>query len=75
MSKKYLFPYANQENRCHDCNVLPGEIHHEECDVEKCPFTFSQKLSCDCGKCDKPLNWSERIPFGFEDKAVRKIAV
>lgn len=29
-------PYDGQE-RCHDCNVLRGQLHHPGCDVERCP--------------------------------------
>ena len=24
-------------NSCHDCNVKVGAIHHEGCDMERCP--------------------------------------
>ena len=68
MKKKYRFPYANKNNRCHDCDVLPGEVHHEGCDVERCPFTGKQRITCDCTRCAGKLGWPERVPFGFEDK-------
>jgi len=75
MAKKYLFPYSTKDGRCHDCGVLPGEIHHEGCDVERCPFTYVQKLGCGCGKCNKKLPFRVRIPFGFEDYRIRKVCI
>ena len=72
INKKFRFPYADSDNRCHDCGVLPGEIHHENCDVEKCFWTGRQKLGCDCGKCSKQLAWNKRVPFGFESNPLSK---
>ena len=74
MNPKYVFPYGKEDGRCHDCDVLPGEIHHEGCDVEMCPFTFGQRFVCGCGKC-KNLKWDERVPFGFETEEARKLAL
>ncbi len=34
--------------RCHDCGVAIGGLHHEECDVEECPYCHGQRFSCDC---------------------------
>ena len=34
--------------RCHDCNVVKGKIHHPGCDVEECPRCHGQLISCDC---------------------------
>lgn len=33
---------------CHDCNVSSGQIHHPNCDMEKCPMCGGQLISCDC---------------------------
>lgn len=37
--------------RCHDCNVKPGQFHHPGCDIEECPNCHHQMLMCggDCG--------------------------
>ena len=37
-----------EANKCHDCGVKEGEIHHYGCDMERCPFCGCQLLSCDC---------------------------
>ena len=34
--------------RCPDCNVVPGGIHHMNCDQEQCPKCSGQLISCDC---------------------------
>jgi hypothetical protein len=63
---------ANKYNRCHDCGVLPGEKHHDGCDVERCPFTKGQqRITCNCKKCDE-LKLSEKVPFCFENYDLTK---
>ena len=69
--KKYTFPCSDSEGRCHDCGVSAGEWHYDGCDVERCPFTFKQRIGCDCGRCED-LALTEKIPFGFETKEVRE---
>lgn len=69
---KYLFPYAKEDGRCHDCNVLVGEVHHDGCDVEHCSKCFEQKLSCGCEGLDD-IAFADRIPFGLEDEKIRKV--
>ena len=71
--KKFIFPYANKEGRCHDCGVSVGEWHHNGCDVERCPSTFNQRIICDCGKCEE-LKLTDKIPFGFETEVARELA-
>jgi len=40
--------WGEDGRKCHDCNVKLGAIHHENCDVERCPKCGGQMLSCDC---------------------------
>jgi hypothetical protein len=34
--------------RCHDCNIVHGNLHHPGCDVERCPKCEGQLLTCEC---------------------------
>lgn len=36
------------ERVCHDCNAPVGGLHHDHCDMEKCPKCFMQLLGCPC---------------------------
>jgi len=71
--KKFVFLYADENGKCHDCGVSAGEWHHDGCDVEHCPFTFKQRITCDCKKC-KELRLVDKVPFGFEEKEIRDLA-
>jgi hypothetical protein len=37
-------------NRCHDCNIEVGGLHHPGCDMERCPRCGGQLISCNCKK-------------------------
>jgi hypothetical protein len=41
------FPGAEHRN-CHDCAVLPGQLHTPGCDTELCPKCGAQWITCDC---------------------------
>ena len=34
--------------RCNDCGVLPGALHHPDCDLETCPACGQQFIGCAC---------------------------
>ena len=40
--------WAQEGDRCHDCNAIFGGYHHVGCDGEACPCCGRQMLSCDC---------------------------
>lgn len=33
---------------CHDCGIKLGEFHHDNCDMEECPYCGHQLISCFC---------------------------
>jgi hypothetical protein len=37
-----------EDRKCHDCWVVPGQIHLLGCDMEVCPKCGTQLLSCGC---------------------------
>lgn len=60
-SKKFFDALDETENaeavkdgeRCHDCGIVAGTIHHVECDAEECPRCGGQFISCGCGMNQK----------------------
>ena len=59
-SKKVLFiggqgykrnvKYHDINERCHDCGIINGNIHHFGCDMERCPKCEEQIIGCECEK-------------------------
>ena len=59
--------------KCSDCGVNPGEIHEDECDVERCSVCGGQRLMCfgykECEKHDKYFSrWTGIWPGDAEAK-------
>jgi len=43
--------FSKEPNRgyfCHDCNAMPGQLHHFGCDCERCPKCGGQLAGCGC---------------------------
>ena len=41
-------PRWSTEVACHDCAVIPGQLHVPGCDVEQCPACGGQAIACSC---------------------------
>jgi Zn-finger nucleic acid-binding protein len=43
------FDYGCEPNAtCHDCGCGVGELHHLNCDAQRCPACGGQFISCGC---------------------------
>jgi len=46
--QKMLAAQFFRKKHCHDCGVPFGNIHHVDCDMERCPKCRGQLLGCEC---------------------------
>ena len=42
------YPAGARQDRCDDCGVLAGALHHPGCDMERCPRCRGQLIMCPC---------------------------
>lgn len=50
--------------RCWDCGVAPGGLHHLHCEVEQCPKCGAQLIACACSaEPTRPLDTIPRRSF------------
>jgi hypothetical protein len=40
--------WRHPKGSCGDCGVLPGNVHHHGCDLERCPRCLQQAITCGC---------------------------
>jgi len=50
------YPFDQMTERCGDCGVPKGAVHHHGCDLEQCPCCRGQLLLCGCWKEDPDDN-------------------
>ena len=61
---------------CHDCGAKPGEIHSENCDVQRCSACGGQRLQCDCKAHDPAFSrWTGFWPGQLDCIALGMMAV
>lgn len=62
---------THQLQKCHDCDAEPGEVHKDNCDVERCSICGGQRLQCVCEGHDKKFaRWTGLWPGLAESEAL-----
>jgi hypothetical protein len=60
---------------CHDCGAQPGEVHKDNCDVERCSVCGNQYIQCGCPEHDRAFaRWTGLWPGYAEMLALGKVS-
>ncbi len=71
MPRNWVEEYS--QDHCPDCRAGVGEVHADDCTVERCPYCGGQLLSCFCFGNDLefvPLD--DRMPWDRATPGVRE---